>query len=238
MDKDAYYFSHDSNARHDPKIVKMLTKYEYGYQWYFMIIEILREQADYKYKMDEYYGNAIARDLHTDCKAIVNFIRDCIKEFNLFSTDGDVFWSESLLRRMEIKEQKSQTYRENAKKRWDKQDVKGDAIAMQLQCNGNAVKESKGKEKKVKEKRGFVAPTVEQVKEYFKVNQFPEYLAIKAFNHYDVAGWKDTKGNPVRNWKQKMNSVWFDEEKKIKETVTPKKLTMADYDRMFGGETK
>src|SRR5688572_10126760 len=97
--KDAYYFSHDSNARHDPKIVKMLTKYPYGYQWYFMIIEILREQSDYKYKMDAYYGNAIARELHTDCKTVESFVQDCIAEFKLFLSDGKSFWSGSLLKR-------------------------------------------------------------------------------------------------------------------------------------------
>jgi hypothetical protein len=38
--------------------------------------------------------------------------------------------------------------------------------------------------------------------------------AIKAFNYYDCAGWKDSKGNKVRNWKQKMQAVWFKDENK------------------------
>ena len=147
--KEAYYFSHDANARHDPKIAKMLCKYKYGYQWYFMIVEILREQADFKYKMDEYYSNAIARDLHEDSDAIEIFIQDCIKEFGLFVSDEKYFWSESLLRRMKIKTEKSKIYRENAKKRWDKKASNGNANTMQLHSNSNAVKESKVNKSKV-----------------------------------------------------------------------------------------
>ena len=48
MSKDAYYFPHDSNARHDPKIVAMTAVYGMaGYGYYWAIIEILREQKDY-----------------------------------------------------------------------------------------------------------------------------------------------------------------------------------------------
>lgn len=217
-DKDAYYFSHDSNARHDPKIVKMLTKYENGYQWYFMIVEILREQADYKYKMDEYYGNAIARELHKDCKTIVEFITDCINEFHLFASDGKKFWSESLLRRMKIKEQKSKIYRENAKKRWGNKVSNSNAIGMQLQSNGNALKESKVKESKVNR---FTPPLLQDVKDFFKAKGYTEQSAIRAFNHYDLANWHDTGGKPVKNWKQKMNTVWFKPENKIPAEENP-----------------
>ena len=48
MSKDAYYFSHDSNARNDQRLVKIRMKYGMeGYGIYFGIIEILREQRDY-----------------------------------------------------------------------------------------------------------------------------------------------------------------------------------------------
>jgi len=170
-DKDAYYFSHDSNARHDPKIVKMLCKYKYGYQWYFMIIEILRDQADYKYKMDEYYSNAIARDLHDDSTTIANFINDCINEFNLFDSDGQKFWSKSLLARMKIKEQKSKKYRENAKKRWNNSVSNGNAIAEQSLC-------IKGKERKVKESKDIYGGFEKLNNEPF-IKAFTEWIAFR-----------------------------------------------------------
>jgi len=67
--------------------------------------------------------------------------------------------------------------------------------------------------KKVKPK--FIPPTLEEVKAYFKEKGYSEVSAEKAFNYYDIAGWKDSKGNQVKNWKQKMMGVWFVEVNKI-----------------------
>jgi hypothetical protein len=48
--KDAYYFPHFCNARHDRKIRRVLKDLGIeGYGIYFMILEVLREQTDLKY---------------------------------------------------------------------------------------------------------------------------------------------------------------------------------------------
>lgn len=53
MNKDAYYFSHDANARHDPKLVSFCLKRGIqGYAYFFMLIELLREQKDYILKKE------------------------------------------------------------------------------------------------------------------------------------------------------------------------------------------
>lgn len=67
-----------------------------------------------------------------------------------------------------------------------------------------------------KEKKKFIPPTENQVTEYFKENGYSIEAGKKAFKYYDVADWKDAKGNQVKNWKQKMISVWFKEENKGK----------------------
>jgi len=170
--KEAYYFSHDANSRHDPKIVKMRTVYgTEGYGWYFMLVEILREQSNFKYKIDKYCYQAIAYELQCDCEKIEKFIDDCVKEFELFSCDGEYFWSESLNRRMQIKVEKSKKYAENAKKRWKKNDsiaiqshsngiartdeqlCNSNAIDMQHEMPGNAIKGKEIKEKEIKERK-------------------------------------------------------------------------------------
>jgi hypothetical protein len=69
-------------------------------------------------------------------------------------------------------------------------------------------KSTKGANKK------FVPPTIAEVVAYFKEKGYKEETARKAFEYYDVADWTDSKGDKVRNWKQKMNSVWFKEENK------------------------
>lgn len=76
------------------------------------------------------------------------------------------------------------------------------------------------KEAKKREKKEFVAPAIEEMIEYFKQNGFPKELAERAWKGYDAADWHDTKGNKVRNWKQKSQNVWFKEENKSKIEVT------------------
>jgi len=61
---------------------------------------------------------------------------------------------------------------------------------------------------KVKKKR-FIHPEIWEVKAYFCEKGYSEESATRAFNGYDAAEWHDTNGKPVRNWKQKMNNVWF-----------------------------
>ena len=69
--------------------------------------------------------------------------------------------------------------------------------------------------KEINNKNIFVPPTLEEVKSYFKENGYKEETAITAFKYYDVSDWKDKNNNQVKNWKQKMISVWFKEENKI-----------------------
>jgi hypothetical protein len=53
MKKDAYYFSHDANARHDPKLSTLcMTVGICGYSYFFMLIEMLREQTDFVLKKE------------------------------------------------------------------------------------------------------------------------------------------------------------------------------------------
>ena len=75
-------------------------------------------------------------------------------------------------------------------------------------------KECKEVKKKIK-KKSFSPPIREEVISYFLENGFSELAGGKAFDYYDVAGWKDSRGNQVKNWKQKMRGVWFKDENKI-----------------------
>lgn len=71
--------------------------------------------------------------------------------------------------------------------------------------------------------RVFAPPTLENVLLYFKENGYTEISAQKAFRYYNDADWKDSKGSKVKNWKQKMQGVWFkDENKIIEKPITPK----------------
>lgn len=68
----------------------------------------------------------------------------------------------------------------------------------------------------------FKPPQQFEVIGYFVENGYSKELAEKAFKYYETGNWTDGKGNKVKNWKQKMQSVWFKEENKIK----PNNLTL------------
>ena len=109
--KDAYYFSHDSNARNDQRLMKVRMKYGMeGYGVYFGIIEILREQAEYTLLFDDL--ESISFDLRVDLEKV----EDIVSNYNLFVIEGmSMFYSKSLKRRMEkldlIKEKRSEAGR-------------------------------------------------------------------------------------------------------------------------------
>lgn len=165
--KDAYYFSHDCNARHDPKISAMRGVYgSEGYGWYWMLIEMLREANEYKLDMQSKYAfSAYALQLHSNSETIQEFVDDCIHEFELFESDEVSFWSSSLLRRMDKKEEVSAKRSAAAKARWNKDKSPSDtpeikeenANGMQMHskedANGMQGKESKVKESKRKESK-------------------------------------------------------------------------------------
>ena len=76
-----------------------------------------------------------------------------------------------------------------------------DSIGKDSVVEDNKEKENK-KEKKPRAKKEFVPPTYEEVLEYAR-SRGREDLARKFFDYFDTGEWIDSKGNKVRNWKQK-----------------------------------
>lgn len=150
MKKDAYYFSHDSNARHDPKLSALRAKYGwFGYGVYWAIIEVLRDQRDYKYPKELRYGLALATSYDPnsqECDPIKfdDFLTDLIA-LGLLKVDENSIYSESLISRMvalnESRERLSEAGKRGAETRWGGH--KG------ANATPMAVKESKVKEIKV-----------------------------------------------------------------------------------------
>jgi hypothetical protein len=141
MKKEAYYFSHDSNAKDDPKILQLRMELGWeGYGLFWALIELLRNESDYRMRT-HYKSIAFALQTQEDT------IKKLINDFDLFVINEQYFWSESLLKRMELKEERSEKARESAKKRWNQTN---DANAMRTHSEGNAdamqLKERKGKE--------------------------------------------------------------------------------------------
>ena len=56
------------------------------------------------------------------------------------------------------------------------------------------------KEKKLREKKKDLTPTIENVKDYFLEQNFPELEAIKFFNYFSSIGWLVGGKTPMVDW--------------------------------------
>ncbi len=94
--KDAYYFSHDSNAKDDPKCMLLIDQLGLeGYGIFWVLVEILRDQPEYKYPID--LVPILARRYNTSSEKM----KAVVLNYNLFSLDDkDNFFSLSLKNRM------------------------------------------------------------------------------------------------------------------------------------------
>lgn len=80
-------------------------------------------------------------------------------------------------------------------------------------------REKKKPQEKSREPVILKPPTLEEVEKYFIDNQFPVSLAKRAWAGYQENNWIDSQGNEIKNWKLKMQQVWFKEEHKVKTVI-------------------
>lgn len=201
MDKEAFYFPHFCNARHDRKIRRLRRELGVeGYGIYFMLLETLREQQDLMYPMDDL-------DLLSDEFGVSEAkIRTTICNYELFEVDMDQkFFSPKMLVYLEpyfrMKEQRKMAGKASAEKR----------ISTTVERPFNKGKESKVNEIKENE---------------IKVNEivFSDLLSPHVFelgNEYDnfFSYWteKDKKGK--ERWQ---SEKFFDISRRVKTWMTNK----------------
>lgn len=117
--KDAYYFKHDSTARHDPKIQALIKKYKLeGYGRFWIVIEMLRSSSGYKLEDKSYVWLALAEQMLCSVDEAKKFIKDCIEEFELLIQGDGFFYSMSLLDRMNKLDEIRQKRKFAAEIRW------------------------------------------------------------------------------------------------------------------------
>lgn len=167
MAKDAYYFSHDTNSRSDPKCSALIKDFGMeGYGIFWGIIEILAEQDGYKLEKFPKLYEGLAAQFQADVKRCSSTIEAMLKHYNLLLEDDKYIWSDSLLRRMEGKKGKIQQKIDagrlgginSASKR--KQTSSGAQAVLQAESSGASSKPSKLKEIKLNKKEKKSEPKV------------------------------------------------------------------------------
>lgn len=180
MAKLTNYFSHDVSALSDPKIMIMISLHGMvSYAWWWILIERLAVEEDCKlpYNKFTFAGLAVTFQIsdnlefwkQNEANASSNeaneaplkqtdlarfFIDSLIEDCNLLQTDGEYFWSPSLLKRRQLREEK---YRKISEKRREAGRLGGlasgesrgrkKAVAKQNEANAlsNEANEAKGK---------------------------------------------------------------------------------------------
>jgi hypothetical protein len=163
--KETCYFSHDANAKDDFKIMLLIEELGLeGYGIFWILIETLREQQNYKYPLK--LLSVLARKYNTTLAKLEVVVRN----YHLFEIENECFFfSRSLNRRMEVMhkaiEQRKIAGQISAMKRKKKQEEQLKQLEINLSPNDSIerplngcltivqqIKENKNKEKERKEK--------------------------------------------------------------------------------------
>lgn len=134
--KDAYYFPHFSNARHDRKLRRVVKDLGVeGYGIFFMVLEVLREQTDFRFPIQDI--DLLADEFNVSeakLKAVVfNYDLFSITEDNQFISTKMVFYLQPYLEKTERARVAAQTRWSNVKLLTNNV-MTEDAFAMQMQC--------------------------------------------------------------------------------------------------------
>ena len=216
--KDAYFFSHDSNARHDPKITAMRSIYGYqGYGWFWAMIEILREDKSFKFPLTKMQLLGLAKSLDTNIEMLQKFLNDCV-EIGLFyraEEDGeDVLRSRSLDDRMgkylEIIAVKSKAGKKGNEIRWQnhrKTIAEGSHNDRKVSLlKETKLKETKLKETKLKENKDMYSPIVEDLNKVVSSKYRPtniktkELIDLRIKDGFYLDDFKAVHRNMERKW--------------------------------------
>lgn len=169
MTKDSYYFPHDYNAHNDPKLVKLSMDGWDLIGIYWAIVGMLHEQGGWM--PNDPKTHAFALRVKEDRMAfVINFP-------DLFIIKDGVFTSKRVLKNLEIRHQKREKAQISASKRWN------NANALRTHCDGNAIKERKGKEIKGKEIQKAIIFNFDDI-----WSKYPKRIGRKqAFKHFKAS---------------------------------------------------
>jgi hypothetical protein len=221
-EKDAYYFPHDCNARNDPKILALRSVFgAEGYGVYFMLVEMLREQPDYKLRLTKYLYDTLAMQMQVQKERLQEIVDSCCTDFaegdsTLLVNDGEYLYSASLLRRMGRVDDISRLRREAAKKRWENKpckdyqefpESKQDANAQQMQSKEKQSRAEKSRAEQTRaEKKStgtsrsqFTPPSLDDVAAYCR-ERGNTVDPQRWFDYYTSNGWMVGK-NHMKDWK-------------------------------------
>ena len=152
-------------------------------------------------------GKLSQKDMQSICKS---YVQDVYEKFD--KVDG-FYINKRMYEEAERRSKYTESRRNNAKtKHMDKHMPKH----METET------ENINKNRIIKNKR----PNLSEVEDYFLEKGSTIEKAKQAFDYYEVGNWTDSKGKPVKNWKQKMLAVWINNSNFKSKFNKPTKMEM------------
>ncbi len=143
--KDTFYFTHDYYSRHDKAMVGLMMKKgveSVGVFW--CIVEMLYEENGYL-SINEY--ERITFELRCE----YDLVKYVVEESGLFKIEDNFFYSDTILDRLNKRDEKRKKATNSINKRWENQRDNTNVLQTNYDSNTIKVKESKVKESKEKE---------------------------------------------------------------------------------------
>lgn len=202
--KNSKWIPLDVDALDDPKIMDLVSALGMeGYGTYVMLIQHLaKQEPDYTLALNQLkhlaYRNHISEE---KISAVVN-------HFNLFVIEGNIFFSLSLLRRMEAYDNLKKINRDKANKRWEKYKELASKYAPALpeHYSSNADKKridknriDKNTKKSIDKKFNNIPPSIDEIKSRLEERKIKSFTAESFHAHYTSNGWMVGK-NKMKNW--------------------------------------
>ena len=197
--KGTQYFTHDYNARNDLKLASLIA--DAGMEAcgiYWCLVEMLYEECGY-IKLTE--CERIAKVLRTQANAVRLVI-----DSDLFVKNEDCFYSPSVLKRLKLREEKSDKARASALAKHNK-----GANAERTLANAQRTPAIKGKERK------YIKEVKEKTIESLSLEIKPKYPHLDFEHELDKFRiyWYEGKRNPPKNLKLALIN-WMDKASEFK----------------------
>lgn len=124
-----------------------------------------------------------------------------------------------------------------AKRNGSEIEAKKKQIESETEANKNKNKnKNENKNENKKENKNFTPPTLEEVKSWFIENGSTAEAGAKAWQYYTDGNWNDSKGQPVKNWRQKMRGGRWLETKPTAKPRTDETYRQLDRELVPGSD--
>jgi len=198
----------------------------YGNDGFATFVKLLRELAKTDNHFLDLSKNTTSMFLAAKCKIskntlelIVNDLAELGKFDKALWDENKIIWCEDFINSIQDAYSKRKSKCINYQGLLSLLSSLGVRKLDKLPLNGGINTQSKVKEIKEKKSKGnkgvFTPPSFVDFENYCKENGF-QNIAERAFKGYSENDWKDSKNNPVLNWKSKLQNVWFNDSNRDK----------------------